>query len=256
MTMALIHRVDRWFVTRVTLIVGVPISLLFWLAEPAGGPPAGKAPLEVVVLYIFGLSLCFALLVWRFLEWPRRREALAKGVESETVGEPPIAFQYLANFLEGDARRVERAFVVRGLRELWLWETVLPIAGALVAIAVLELLDARGLLALLLAIGAGVLAISPLYVTVVRPALAARFARRTPKREITLMSSALSVRVDGVDMTYPWDLLRDVWDLGEHYVVVGDRHIGVHLPKNGLPRGAIEFARARIAAHHERISNV
>lgn len=160
---------------------------------------------------------------------------------------PDEGLEYVAHYSEADTRNSERAFVRRGFRELWLWETLLGMLSACLVLAIGYTVGAgRWFLAVFGALGFFLIAM-PVFLLVTRPALAAAGARRRPSAVISFRSDGLHLRHEAHEHLYEWYRIRRIWDAGPHYVLVADRRLGIHLPKEGLPEGALEYVRSRAA---------
>lgn len=224
--------------------MGVPISLFFAWATFYGGTNRWDF-FGVVILVTWSVSLGLALGIWYFLVRPGQgiAELPSHRLESE-LGD---AIEYLAHYDESDTRIAERTFVRRGFRELWLLEALLGPVSAAFVLAILYQAGART--GYLLAFGAlgCLLIVWPAILLVARPAWAAAGARRQPNASIAFRAEGLVIRASTHDRIYEWRTIRGIWDVGPHYVLVAGKHSGIHLPKEGLPAGALDCVRGRAA---------
>lgn len=241
-------RADRWFVARVTLLVGVPFSLFFIWAY-MGGDREKWLFLVICILVTFLVSFVIAFGVWFFLVRPKQEAEQGIAQRSGRSGEleSSDAIEYAAHYSEIDTRASERAFVRRGLRELWLWEIVLGPASAFFALAVGHAVGAgTWFIVAFGALGCFLIGV-PALLLIARPALAAAGARRLPTEVVAFRPEGLVFRGNAHERLYAWHRIRRVWHVGPHYVLVADRHLGIHLPKDGLPAGALDYVRSHAA---------
>jgi hypothetical protein len=249
----IMSRDDRWFVTRVTLIVGGSFSLLFAAAQVYGGKAENWLFLLGAIFITFLLSTIFAFGTWIFLVYPKRYVEDRAHERSATGGEPQIgnAMEYAAHFSEADTRQAERAFVQRGLRKkLWLRQTLIgPLSAAIGAGIVYAVGAATWLLVAFVTVGCLLLILSAALL-IARPALAVAYVRRHPVQVIAFRPQGLVIRSDPDEHLYAWWRIHHIWDFGPHYVLVADGRSGIHLPKKGLPEGALEYIH-----HHAALSD-
>jgi hypothetical protein len=126
-------------------------------------------------------------------------------------------------------------------------ENALGVISAVVLLALFYALGAASWL--LLAAGAltCLLIAAPVFLLVARPALAAAAVTRRPSEVIAFRPEGVVIRGDGPERVYEWKTIRRIWDVGPHYLLVANRHLGIHLPKEGLPAGALDYVRSRAA---------
>jgi hypothetical protein len=239
-------RVDRWFVFRVTLWIGCPISLLYGWAYVYGGDRE-KLPFVVgLILATFLISFVLAFGTWYFFVRPNQcvDQPFHRQPSRETESAVGEAIEYVADYEESDTRISERQFVWRGLRKLWLLESLLgPIAGCLVLVVGYAVGAGNGFLVAFGALTCFLL-ISPAILLILRPALAASGTKRVPTEVISFRPHGLVIRGGASERLYAWHRIRNLWDVGPHYLLVADRYLGIHLPKKGLPREALPYVQA------------
>ena len=237
---------DEWFVIRATLWMALPFTVLFVTAFAYGGHKDRWPFLVASVLVTFLLSFGIAFGLWYFLVRPKEdaQERIARQAMDTAKEEPGGAIEYVAHYTESQMRTSERAFVRRGLRELWLWETLVPLAavGLLLVYAYVWILGSRQWV-IIGALGCLMIA-QPAFLLIMRPATAAAGARKRPTEVIAFRPEGIVLRANAHERTCAWHRIRGIWDVGPHYVLIGDRHLGIHLPKDGLPAGALDYIRS------------
>ena len=161
-------------------------------------------------------------------------------------------FEYVAYFDEVGAKATERAFFLRSTRELRLWITILP--PTFLAIVVTTGCLMEGPIWFVVFFGALLILslLNPVFFYVVRPLVFAAAAKKYPSRRIRLHREGISVNFDDRDVEALWQGFRYVWDFGEYLVLVASPYVGIHLPKRGMPDGALEFIKESIDRSGQR----
>src|SRR6185436_9669325 len=150
-----------------------------------------KWPMFLAILAgtcVFGVVVGYG--AWFLLILPKRKAELAQRRQEREL-EPGNAIEYVARYGEADTRISERVFVRRGLQELWLLETLLGPLSAGFMLVIGYTAGARAGFFIMFGVLGAFLAISPAILLVVRPALAAAGARRTPTRVIAFRPEGL-----------------------------------------------------------------
>jgi hypothetical protein len=238
---------DRRFIARITLLIGIPFSVVILVAWAFSRTKDGWLFVVATILITFLVSFALALGTWFFFgRQGREPEQATSRRPEESMGlVKPV--EYTARFGELATRNSERAFVRRGLRELWFWESVLPPALTVIAAALGYKVGAGIWFTLAAGVLSCILIAVPALLLIVRPVRAAAFVRRRPTQSIAFLPHGLVIRTGRSERVHAWQTIRRAWDVGPHFVLVGGRHLGIHLPKDGLPAEALEYVRRHAA---------
>jgi hypothetical protein len=162
--------------------------------------------------------------------------------------DPGATFQFEAHVDESTARAAERAFLVRSMRELRVFESLIApvLLGATAIAAYYFRFDAW--VVYFFGTFAAIAAALPLVMFFLRPAAAGRFARQHPVRQFRLSPSGLGVTAGERTQTIPWQRIIAAWDAGESLLLILGPHASLALPKAALPEGAADFIRESIGS--------
>jgi hypothetical protein len=158
------------------------------------------------------------------------------------------SFEYVAHFEERGASRAARAFFIRSVVKLRLWNTVFPpvvlglmtlllyhIAGDSWSLGVVSTFFLLSLL-------------HPVIFFFARPVAAARFAQKNPEQIVRIGENGVTLRNQNGEATIAWKRFKHVWDAEGYVLLVVTPFSSLNLPKQGMPEGAQQFIVQSIAS--------
>ena len=151
------------------------------------------------------------------------------------------SYEYEAHYDPIGASNAERMFYIKSIRELRLWRTVLPPLFFIFLVVVGFISSFPNWFQVFFSLMFFLSIAGPILFLIARPSSAAVLAQKYPIKRICLRSDSAAISVGGKDLEIKWEKVRHVWELGDYVVLVVSPFIGIQLPKQAMPEGALKF---------------